>query len=56
VGDDKAQVVAAVLGDGAEGGRLPAALVRPGDAVEWFIDRAAAEILLRTARPAPEPQ
>src|SRR5438093_1523955 len=32
---------------------VPAALVRPSERITWFIDRAAASVLLRAARPAP---
>lgn len=52
VGDEKASVVAAALADGADPGSVPAALVRPSERVTWILDRAAAGILLRDARPA----
>lgn len=42
-GASKAAAVAAVLGGGREGGRIPAAHVQPpGGRVAWFLDRAAA--------------
>jgi 6-phosphogluconolactonase len=51
-GDAKAEIVARVLRDPDDPTRLPAQLVRPGGTVEWIIDRAAAAVLLRDARPA----
>lgn len=44
-GEDKAQVARAVLSeDGASSG-LPAARVRPGERLLWFLDRSAASML-----------
>jgi 6-phosphogluconolactonase len=40
-GGRKAQIVAAVLGQGAQSG-LPAALLAPGPGTEWHLDREAA--------------
>lgn len=53
-GDAKAGVVATALRGPADPGRVPAHLVRPSDRVSWIVDRAAAEVLLRDAQPAPE--
>jgi 6-phosphogluconolactonase len=52
VGDEKAGAVAAALADGADPTTVPAALVRPSERVTWILDRAAAAVLLRDARPA----
>ena len=48
-----AAAVAAAVADGADPAGVPAALVRPSERITWFIDRAAASVLLRAARPAP---
>ncbi len=53
VGGEKAAAVAAAVDDGADPAGVPAALVRPSERITWFIDRAAASVLLRAARPAP---
>jgi len=53
VGAEKAAAVEAALADGADPARVPAALVRPSERVTWIVDRAAASVLLRAARPAP---
>ncbi len=45
--------MAAAVDDGADPAGVPAALVRPSERITWFIDRAAASVLLRAARPAP---
>jgi 6-phosphogluconolactonase len=52
VGDEKAGAVAAALADDTDPARIPAALVRPSERVTWIVDRAAAGVLLRAARPA----
>src|SRR5436309_2898963 len=53
VGGETAAAVAAAVSDGADPAGVPAALVRPSERITWFIDRAAASVLLRAARPAP---
>ena len=53
VGGEKAAAVAAAVADGADPAGVPAALVRPSERVTWIVDRAAASVLLREARPAP---
>ena len=52
VGGEKAAAVAAAVADGADPAGVPAALVRPSERVTWIIDRAAASVLLREARPS----
>lgn len=51
-GDEKAAAVATALRGPEEPTRVPAHLVRPSATVTWIVDRAAAAILLRAARPA----
>jgi len=53
VGGEKAAAVAAAVADGADPAGVPAALVRPSERITWFVDRAAASVLLREARPVP---
>jgi len=53
-GAAKARVVARVLAGPLDPDRVPAQLVRPAERVAWVMDRAAAEELLRDARPAPD--
>jgi 6-phosphogluconolactonase len=52
VGEESAGAVAAAVVDGTDPARVPAALVRPSARVTWIVDRAAAQLLLRDARPA----
>src|SRR5436309_1228217 len=52
VGGEKAAAVAAAVADGADPAGVPAALVRPSERVTWIVDRAAASVLLREARPS----
>ncbi len=52
-GPEKAGPVGAALRDPPDPDRIPAQLVRPSDRVSWVVDRAAAELLLRDAAPAP---
>ena len=54
-GDAKAEVLARVLRDPPDPERLPAQLVPPGERVDWIVDRAAAAVLLRDARPVAGP-
>jgi 6-phosphogluconolactonase len=51
-GAGKAAAVAAALREPVDVALRPAQLVRPGERVGWFVDRAAAGELLRGARPA----
>ncbi|HUE31269.1 MAG TPA: 6-phosphogluconolactonase [Verrucomicrobiae bacterium] len=53
VGGEKAAAVAAAVADGADPAGVPAALVRPSERATWIVDRSAASVLLREARPAP---
>jgi 6-phosphogluconolactonase len=53
-GDAKAEAMAAAFRDPPDPERLPAHLVRPSATVEWVVDQAAAAVLIREARPAPQ--
>jgi 6-phosphogluconolactonase len=55
-GAAKARVVAAALREPFDPARVPAQLVRPSATVAWVVDRAAAAVLVRDARPAGEAQ
>jgi len=51
-GAERAAVVAAALRDAVDASARPVQLVLPSERVTWFVDKAAADVLLRDARPA----
>src|SRR4029077_6116097 len=51
-GATRAAAVASALRDPTDVMRRPAQAILPSDTVSWFVDRAAAETLLRDAQPA----
>jgi 6-phosphogluconolactonase len=51
-GAGRAAAVATILREPPDVERRPAQALLPSDTVSWFVDRAAAETLLRDARPA----
>jgi 6-phosphogluconolactonase len=53
-GAPRAAAVASALRDPVDVVRRPAQAILPSDGVTWFVDRAAADTLLRDARPAAE--
>ena len=53
-GATRAAAVAAALRDPTDVTRRPAQAILPSDTVSWFVDRAAADALLRDAQPAVE--
>jgi len=53
-GATRAAAVASALRDPTDVKRRPAQAILPSDTVSWFVDRAAAETLLRDAQPAVE--
>jgi 6-phosphogluconolactonase len=55
-GATRAGAVAAALRDPVDLARRPAQAILPSDTVTWFVDRAAADLLLRDARPATDAQ
>ncbi|HKA29206.1 MAG TPA: 6-phosphogluconolactonase [Candidatus Binatia bacterium] len=50
-GAGRAAAVAAALREPADVERRPAQALLPSESVSWFVDRAAADLLLRDARP-----
>jgi 6-phosphogluconolactonase len=54
-GATRAAAVASALREPVDVVRRPAQAILPSDTVSWFVDRAAADTLLRDARPAVEP-
>ena len=53
-GATRAAAVASALRDPTDVMRRPAQAILPSDTVSWFVDRAAADALLRDAQPAVE--
>jgi len=51
-GAERAAAVAAALRDAVDARERPVQLVLPSERVTWFVDKAAAEVLLRDAQPA----
>jgi 6-phosphogluconolactonase/glucosamine-6-phosphate isomerase/deaminase len=55
-GPTRAAALAAALRDPVDPVRRPAQAVLPSATATWFVDRAAADLLLRDAQPAADPQ